>query len=608
MKTIFNLTVLVSALAGLALSPILRAQDFSSDKSMHELERSMEANLNWNLQNALLLYYPETKFVVNAKVQLRKVEPRKILPKLPDALLSKDLTNLPGLPYLPQDLAEAKSDPRDDFSLLQQVNENRYEVAQIRVTVLVDNSLSQNDWSFIRRFVNLTANLEGSRGDQVRIEGMDFPEKANFIAPKVEDPPKAAEVPPPPATPAQTLPPETQSNWFPYYFAAGLATLLITLYLLGMHKIVSRLRGSEKTAPAKTAAPMKNVSETDLRGKEIKLPAPTNGNGAAHNVNHTEELKARTIDVIVGMPGASAKVLSGWISERGETGQRETAVVIASISKSLLDLLEPYLGEDNTAAVQKIMSQLPPAATEKESPALLKKFDEEIRQQLLREKYDRDGDALSFLQQMNDEQLFHLLKPLKTGVMAIVLAQLQTERAAKFLNTLEAAERKSVLAAMANLERIPSDVYQHIARQLATRANELKTMRHVRANGVDAMVSVLEQLDETTQEETLAYLQTQNLALAEKVSRRFMTFQQLLSSSRDKLRQAALEVDRETLAKSLVTLDRATVERIIQSLPPKLAEMVRASLESHRHISETEVNEARRTLMRTLRRKKSFIA
>jgi flagellar motor switch protein FliG len=607
MKTIFNLTVLVSALAGLALSPVLWAQDFSSDKSMHELERSMEANLNWNLQNALLLYYPETKFVVNAKVQLRKVEPRKVLPKLPDALLSKDLTNLPGLPYLPQDLAEAKSDPREDFSLLQQVNENRYEVAQIRVTVLVDNSLSQNDWSFIRRFVNLTANLEGSRGDQVRIEGMDFPEKANFIAPKIEEPPKQVEASPPAATPAPTSQ-ETHSNWFPYYFAAGLATLLITLYLLGMHNIVNRLRGSEKTAPAKTAEPVKNLSEADLRGKEIKSPAPTNGNGAVQQAPHTEELKARTIDVIVGMPGASAKVLNGWLSERGEAGQREAAVVIASISKSLLDLLEPYLGEDNSAALQKMMSQLPPAAIDKESPALLKKFDEEMRQQLLREKYDRDGDALSFLQQMNDEQLFHLLKPLKTGVMAIVLAQLQTERAAKFLSTLEAAERKSVLAAMANLERIPADVYQHIARQLATRANELKTMRHVRANGVEAMVSVLEQLDETTQEETLAYLQTQNLALAEKVNRRFMTFQQLLASSRDKLRQAALEVDRETLAKSLVTLDRATVERIIQSLPPKLAEMVRASLESHRHISETEVSEARRTLMRTLRRKKSLTA
>ena len=598
MKKIIKLTSLISVLAGLALSPNLFAQDFGADKTTSELERSMEANLNWNLQNALLIYYPETKFVVNAKVQLRKVEPKKILPRLPDALLSKDLTNLPGLPYLPQDLAEAKPESQDDLSLLRQVNENRYEVAQIRVTVLVDNSLSENDWSFIRRFVSLTANLEGSRGDQVRIEGLDFPEKASFFSPRVEEPVNETPATSQPVTPPEPLPEPSQSKWFPYYFAAGLAVFLLALYLLGMRNIVKQLRRPEKKAvPAKVDEVANNI-------KEAKLPAPTNGNGVVHEIDHSEELKARTIDVIVGMPNASAKVFNQWISERGEAGQRDVALVIASISKSLLDLVEPYLGPDNASSVQMIMGELSPAQIDKDSPAPLKQFEAEMRQQLLREKYDKDSDSLSFLQQMSDEQLFHLLKPLKTGVMAIVLAQLRTERAAKFMSKMDPTERKSVLAAMANLERIPSDVYQHIARQLATRANGLKTMRHVRANGVDAMVSVLEQLDETTQDETLAYLQTQNLALAEKVSRQFMTFQQLLASSRDKLREAAIEVDRETLAKSLVTLDEATVENIIQSLPAKLAEMVRASLETHHHISESEVNEARRHLMRAVRRKK----
>jgi flagellar motor switch protein FliG len=596
MKKFVNLC-LAFALANLAPRAPLFAQDFGADKSVSELERSMEANLNWNLQNALLLYYPETKFVINAKVQLRKVEPKKVLPKLPDALLSKDLTNLPGLPYLPQDLAEAKPESQDHLSLLRQVNEKRYDVAQIRVTVLVDNSLSEGDWSFIRRFVGLTANLDGARGDQVRIEGMDFPVKASFFPPKEEEPAEVEATPQPVTQPPTQQ--ETTNKWFPYYFAAGLAIFLLVLFLLGQRNIVKHLQPRVK-APAPT--PKENLAE---KPKEVKLPAPpTNGNGAVAEANHSEELKARCIDVIVGMPGATAKVLNQWIAERGESGVRQAAIVIGSISKSLLDLVEPYLGLENAAAMQKYLGELPSAQIEKESPALLREFEVAMRQQLLREKYDNGNSALSFLQQMDDDQLFHLLKPLKTGVMAIVLAQLRTERAANFLSKMDSTERKNVLAAMANIERIPSDVYQHIAKQLSTRANELKTMRHIRANGVDAMVSVLEQLDEATQEETLSYLQTQNLALSEKVNRQFMTFQQLLASSRDKLREVAIEVDRETLAKSLVTLDDATVESIIQSLPTKLAEMVRASLESHHNISEDEVNAARRSLMRSVRRKK----
>ena len=66
-----------------------------------------------------------------------------------------------------------------------------------------------------------------------------------------------------------------------------------------------------------------------------------------------------------------------------------------------------------------------------------------------------------------------------------------------------------------------------------------------------------------------------------------------------------MEVDRETLAKSLLTVDEQTVEKILQSLPEKLGELVRASLESNSGISEDEVSEARRSLMRTLRGKKA---
>ena len=93
--------------------------------------------------------------------------------------------------------------------------------------------------------------------------------------------------------------------------------------------------------------------------------------------------------------------------------------------------------------------------------------------------------------------------------------------------------------------------------------------------------------------------------LAQKVSEKFMTFNQLFEMPEEKLAEIAVDFDREALAKSLVSVDEETVEKMINSLPEKLGELVRASLEANLDLSEDEISKARRNLMRSVRAKHS---
>ncbi len=587
---------LALALSAILTAPQIPAQSFKTASPLGELEQSMESNLTWNLQNALLVYYPETKFVVNAKVKIKKVRPKPRLPRLPDALLSKDLTNLPGLPYLPEDLVKPGQTSNENSALLEQVSSKGYEIERIWVNVLVDQSLQQSDWAFIRRFVNLSANLEPDRGDQVRIEGLDFPERAEFAPPQSNEP--EAAVQPPVAM-------DTKSGeaalpaWFPYAFAAGLAVLLIAMFFMGLRSVVKAWK-APSVVPYQTQvlAPPDKVATHDVETSQSKSDDTEKSGDSA------PEFKAAVIDSIVGTPAASAAIFCRWIDEQGDGGYVNTAIVITAISKSMLDLVEPHLGQEISETVQQRIANLEQTDVDQNAPRLFRDFDSEVRKHVMMKKYDANDDSLSFLHQMTDDQLQHLLKPLKHGVIAIVLAQLRTNRAARLLDKMDGTQRKTVLAAMGNIDRIPSDVYQHIARQLAGRATELKWMRYVRANGVDTLVKVLDYMDEDSQNEALDYLQTQDVTLARKVNKHFMTFNQFIAMPQDRLRDVAVEVDRDMLAKSLVSLDDEVVENIINSLPEKLAELVRASLDSNIHISDDEVTAARRSLMRAVRGKK----
>ena len=567
---------------------IIFAQGELGERALTDIESSMEANLTWNLQNALLLYYPETKFVVKANVELQKVKLKRELPKLPDALLSKELKNLPGLPYIPENLGGSQPAEANTTNLRDEVHANRYDVRRIRLNVLVDRSLSENDMSFIRRYVTLIADLNPKRGDRVRIEAFTFPVKANFM----EDEEKTPELPFQPEVEGAN----TAIDWKPYAFAAGLAVLLLLFFLIGLRSVVKNLKQNSVVAvAAKSEATPESESHKDF-----------NLEGEKTSSRDLASLKSSLIDTIVGLPAASAKVFHRWIDNKGNEGVTDVAILLASVSKPLIELVAPYMGQEATESIQHQIAVLEETDLPEKSPGLLKQFDEDMRTLALKTSKDAaENDELAFLNQMTDDQVQHLIKPLKVGIVAIVLVHLRANRAAKVLSKLESDRRKAVLAAMGNIERIPSDVYQHLARQLAARAGELKKMRYVRANGFDSLVKVMEYLDEDTQDEMINYLKTQDMNLAQKVSEKFMTFNQLFEMPEEKLAEIAVDFDREALAKSLVSVDEETVEKMINSLPEKLGELVRASLEANLDISEDEISKARRNLMRSVRAKHS---
>lgn len=570
-------------------------QAYDPEQSLAEIENSMEENLTWNLRNALALYFPETKFVIKANVELRKVVLRNPLPVLPDALLNKELKNLPGLPYVPEKLGERRARTEKALSLYQQVQKNNYAIRRIRVNLLLDRSFSEDDRAFIQRYVSVAADINRGRGDQVRIESLSFPARAEFSAAlgkSMSDSLQGL-----PLTAATTK--KNVMDWLPLALAALLGVLLLAALYFGLRSISKKLNSGGQPTNAVEGSYAPGAADSEV----INWSDVTRGNGSVE----LSRLKSETIDTIVGTPAVAAKVLQQWIDQKENAGAHDVAIVLGAASKPLLDLLAPYLDSDTVTQIQGRINKLTESEIREKAEPLLRKFDQDIRTLALKTRqHSEEEDALAFLNHMTDDQLQHLLKPLKSGVQAIVLAQLRPNRAAKILNKLAPDERKVILAAMGDIERIPVDVYQHLARQLATKAKEIEKMRYVRANGVDSLVKVLDYFDDETQAETISYLQTKNMDLANKVTQRFMTFNQLFDLPENRIREIALEVDRELFAKSLVKVSEDEVDKIVQALPDKLGELVQASLEANQDLTEHEVSRARRSLMRSIREKQAL--
>ncbi len=574
--------IIAGILLGLPICS-LGAQSRMNDNSLENIENTMEANLSWNLETALLNYFPETKFVVKANVQLEKVRQVTALPPLPDVLLKREVTSLPGLPFIPgQERQKAKQN--DKFRSV--AEKSNVKVKRLTVNVLVDNSFTEGDWAFIRRLVSLSADMDPRRGDRVSVEAFDFPVKSNYFN---SPPPKISADSNAQNAFAQSLFPDEQKagfDWRPFIFAAVLAGIFLIILFWGMNSI------------------LKKLNQEPAIEKEAPLPARQEKQSAEADQEKDAQfaMKSSVVDAIVGTPAAAADVIKDWVKNDAGSGVRDAAVLFRATSKNLNKFLAESLGAQISADVQEQIDLLPQDEIDRAGAEVVKKFDENLRNTALSAiRNEEESDALAFLHQLTDDQLLHLIKPLKDGVLAIVLAQLQPERAFRIIKSLDPRKQPAALAAMGNVEKVPADVYQHIAKQLLTRAKDVEKMRFVRADGIDALVNILDFMDDFDQEQILEYIDTQDLNLSQRIRAKYMTFNQLVELPAEKMRELAFTVDRDLLAKSLIHVDDVTVNRIIEALPDKLAEMVQASLEAGSEVSEEEVTRARRQLMRTVR-------
>ncbi|KAA3612654.1 MAG: hypothetical protein DWQ05_18565 [Calditrichaeota bacterium] len=562
------------------------AQIPASEKTLEGIEKTMEANLSWNLETALLTYFPETKFVVKANVQLEKVRKRKPLPPLPDVLLKKEVMSLPGLPFIP---GQGNDNEQENDQFREVAENSGMQVKRLNVNVLVDKSFTEGDWAFIRRLVSLSADMDPKRGDRVSVEAFDFPVKANYFnrlgTKSLRDSSKQEAF-------TQSLFPDEQlagMDWRPFIFAAVIAGIFLIILFWGMNSILKKLSPERpKVMPEPTPS-----SEQKPQDKETE---------ASSDEAAFRTLKSSVVDAIIGTPRAAAQVIKTWVKTDERNGPRDAAILFRATSKHLNGFLAEHLGAKISADVQQHVEEVPEDEVVTAGPELIKRFDENLRNTAISAiRNEEEIDALAFLHQLSDDQLLHLIKPLKDGVRAIVLAQLQPERAYKLIKSLEPRKQPAALAAMGNVEKVPADVYQHIARQLLVRAKDVESMRFVRSDGIDALVNILDFMDDFDQEQILEYIETQDLNLSQRIKAKYMTFSQLVELPAEKVRELAFTVDRDLLAKSLIHVDDSTVNRIIEALPDKLAEMVQASLEASNDVTDEEVTLARRQLMRTVR-------
>ena len=630
------LTGIIALQSIIVTGQIVPAQTLSADAQ--EETAKYERYYEIILDNALSDYYREGTFIVDVKATLERI----LIPKGYEVIQPQEdikIENLPGLPFIPPNIQKNRSSSQD--SLKASGFDARFQLTRLNIKVLVDTSYSDEDVDFVEEAVILIANADEFRGDIISVSKKVFPRNNRAIAQDIKKPtaPNPAALldrnneisdieeeqeednereeviensmfPLSPDTIIQTVVAEREKKMFlgiDWNNPEQLIFIIIALgilFLLALFMAISR-----KTKAKDEEQIMQDIGQTtpvlqnpQTINTEVKTPEPQKG-PTVREMAKFEGDKTFIANMCISKPKIVANIISEWIENDEEQGVSKAVKSLISVDDKLLTILKPHISSNTFEMINFGINNFD-ALTLEERISETENFRSSIT--TYKASTDAEGSQNSlfdFVDQLTDQQILHLMKDESEEMISILLAQVAGERAGVVLQKMDDDKRISVLLKMGKINNIPISVYKKVASHFSNKALEISDMKYVAADGVETILNTIETMPLSEQDAYVASIAEQDLELAKKIKKFFIGFDDLPKVKIELIKSALDEIPSETLILALRTAPAAVREKVLKSRTKRDQQLILSEIEMPSEATNSEVEDAQKTILYAVRRK-----
>lgn len=620
---------LVLGLGITALTQSLSAQN-QGYLDLADQQRQIERQYERQIINALSDYYDRNRFFVDITVELEETQ----VPLNYEAPMFQEtplgVNALPGLPIVPEDLQ--RRTPAEQDTLIPTQYQTAVELVYLDIDIIADAVYDQADLNFMESRVRSVVNVDEERGDILTVSQMAFPDRGRFdddeeeeedfftqeefeeaLAEQMEEFRQQLQE----EEEAEAEEPEEagwfspDNPWLPWIIlGAILFVLLIALLIYWLSK--SR-QPEENNHQAQELAALKaeldRIKNGDYQQPEANGQESEEEQTSAEALAKFESDKMFLTNQYINHPKRVATVLNSWFEEDPENGVMKAARAMNATNPRLLSTLRSSLDDTLYERIDQTMQHLSPMTTQ-ESMEIVGEFKKQIQAlNGLNGSAGEHSDMFQFLQDLNDDQLMNLFKEENDGIIAIALAQIDADRVANILNRMEDERRTSLMVKMGKLDNVPVQSYKQVADHLVSKALEVYNMRYVASDGVQSVLNVLDSLPVSEQQKYLDTIAQQDLELAEKIKRFFISFDEIPTMDEQQLQEALDRVNTDSLIRALVDAPQKIYDAIISVRPVREQKLIEAEVSRARDLTQQDIEKARKEILTAIRNiKRSSLA
>ena len=491
--------------------------------------------------------------------------------------------------------------------------EKFWEISRMRVDLVMHKEVSPSVNSYIGEIVPILSGLDYERGDEFVFvpiipnlpEIQPDAEKPNGTDPETKEEPQTAE-----KALAKIESPEEQQEEKPFWQTLGtfewiLGGILLLLLLLLIWTLfsISRLRAREvetqnqirdlkdtPTLPVRMAREEKAVQDKMQQDRQDRVQT-------ALVRDENERVLQEIVKNLVGRPDWSRELIQEMTRDKQSMDQLATLIAVMGPEASR-SLFRNQMTEQAYMDLEQLAKEAGPNS--ENTAEVLKN----IRMFLLTKQFlspeQSFVDPFGFMKSLSSSQISFLLKNEPARIKAIVMARLDTEKAATILQTLSRDERTQVAVELGRMHEMPMELVEKVGFNLAEKARNVPDENSIAVNGVRFVADVLSDSDPVTRQELINGLRVSDQQLSEDVESSCFIFESIPVVPNDVLKEVVRQLPPDDVITAISGATKEIKEAVILCFPEQSRKALISSLKSKTPEKE-EVRTARRKFVDSMR-------
>ena len=454
---------------------------------------------------------------------------------------------------------------------------DKFEIERVAVRIVINEPTAPEEVDYLKNIVPLIAEFDEGRGDEVSIEAV--PPKPKVKKPTNETGEEDAS--------SSFLPDLEGRDWL-LVGALGLISLLLLLMLLRLW-----FQPKPKQAPQPQYSAASPLSAEMERSMAERRKEEEEALALREREEKLAGLRAGLVKNLFARTELGKELVNDWAGQADKIGTLIHALGTNIARKGLL----PHLSRDQYSELeQSVLEGKKPPTMDNQIKVLQEAYLYTIGQDVSNPESLRP-DPFSFMDKLSWGQIALLIKSEPVNIKAIVLGRCNPTDAGKIMETMTQDEQLEVAVGLGNMQDMPLEMAQDVARDLGVKARSLPDARTVDVFGPQALVDVMTSTSSNTSQYLLNAMRSKDTKLSDAVEKRFFLFESLPMVPPEVMPQIVRALPSNTVIQALVGADPDLQRQAIMAFPEQARSGMVTTLRAAQFDDET-VMEARRLVVR----------
>lgn len=197
--------------------------------------------------------------------------------------------------------------------------------------------------------------------------------------------------------------------------------------------------------------------------------------------------------------------------------------------------------------------------------------------------------------------LSQILRNEHPQTVALILAHLQSEKAAEVLMQLPEGLKIEVTKRLATLDAIPEEILLDVDNALQKQIMAMGGTEGRKVGGIGAVAEILNATDRATEELVLTELEEENPQIATKIRELMFVFEDILDIDDKGIREMLKEVNMQDLAMSLRTASSELKTKILSNMSERAGKMLEEDMEVMGPARVADIEAAQQRIVKVVR-------